>query len=202
MVGLPTPKQAVGRRHTAALRVPRLGSLVVAFEENNNVPDFLRTFGRFRATMPRHRPIWGTRPARINPGRLEDSLVFVSFACAPAVIVIGSCRAYSVAEGRVTTLTLVCLSGAAALAADANAGQAAYTRACKSCHGPDGTPNPAIAKMMKVDMQDLKSAAVQGMSNDDIKKIITDGKGKMRPVASVSGAALDDVAAYIHSLKK
>jgi len=101
-----------------------------------------------------------------------------------------------------TTLTLVCLSGAAALAADANAGQAAYTRACKSCHGPDGTPNPAIAKMMKVDMQDLKSAAVQGMSNDDIKKIITDGKGKMRPVASVSGAALDDVAAYIHSLKK
>ena len=101
-----------------------------------------------------------------------------------------------------TTLTLVCLSGAAALAADANAGQAAFSRACKSCHGPDGTPNPAIAKMMKVDMQDLKSAAVQGMSNDDIKKIITDGKGKMRPITSVSGAALDDVAAYVHTLKK
>jgi len=75
---------------------------VVAFEESNHVPDFLRTFGPFRPTMPRHRPIWGTRPARIDPGLLEDSLVFVSFACAPAVIVIGSCRAYSVAEGRVT----------------------------------------------------------------------------------------------------
>jgi len=99
-------------------------------------------------------------------------------------------------------LTLVLLSGAAALAADVNAGQAAYARACKACHGPDGTPNPAIAKMMKVEMQDLKSAAVQGMSNDDIKKIITSGKGKMRPVASVSGSTLDDVAAFIHTLKK
>ena len=101
-----------------------------------------------------------------------------------------------------TTLALVCLTGAAAFAADATAGQAAYARACKSCHGPDGTPNPAIAKMMKVEMTDLKSAGVQAMSNDDIKKVITAGKGKMRPVSSVSGAALDDVAAYIHTLKK
>ena len=101
-----------------------------------------------------------------------------------------------------TALALVCLSGAATFAADAKAGQADYARACKSCHGPDGTPNPAIAKMMKVDMQDLKSAAVQGLSNDDIKKIITEGKGKMRPVASVSGSSVDDVAAYVHTLKK
>ena len=101
-----------------------------------------------------------------------------------------------------TTLTLVCLSGAAASAADAKAGQAAYDKACKSCHGLDGTPNPAIAKMMKVEMKDMKSAEVQAMSNDAIKKIITSGQGKMRPVASVSGAAVDDVAAYIHTLKK
>jgi len=101
-----------------------------------------------------------------------------------------------------TTLTLVCLSAAAGLAADATAGQATYARACKSCHGADGTPNPAIAKMMKVEMKDLKSAEVQAMSNDEIKKIITGGKGKMRPVTSVSGPALDDVVAYIHTLSK
>jgi len=101
-----------------------------------------------------------------------------------------------------TALALFCLSGTAASAADAKAGQATYDRACKSCHGPDGTPNPAIAKMMKVDMQDLKSAEVQAMSNDDIKKIITSGKGKMRPMTSVSGAALDDVVAYVHTLKR
>jgi hypothetical protein len=29
-----------------------------------------------------------------------------------------------------------------------------------------------------------------------------EGKGKMKPVKTVSGAAIDDVAAYVHSLKK
>lgn len=101
-----------------------------------------------------------------------------------------------------TTLTLVCLSGAASFAADATAGQATFNRACKACHGPDGTPNPAIAKMMKVEMKDLKSAEVQALSNDDIKKIITTGKDKMRPVTSVSGTAVDDVVAYVRTLKK
>jgi len=100
------------------------------------------------------------------------------------------------------TLTLVCLTGAETFAADVTAGQTAFARSCKMCHGPDGTPNPAIAKMMNVDMKDLKSAEVQALSNDAIKKIITGGTGKMRPVTSVSGSTLDDVAAYIHTLKK
>ena len=70
------------------------------------------------------------------------------------------------------------------------------------CHGADGAGNPAIAKMMKVDMKDLKSPEVQAMSDDDIKKIVTTGKGKMKPVTAVTGAALDDVIAYVRSLKK
>jgi hypothetical protein len=40
----------------------------------------------------------------------------------------------------------------------------------QDCHGPDGTANPVIAKMMKVDMKDLKSAEVQALSDDDIKR--------------------------------
>ena len=55
---------------------------------------------------------------------------------------------------------------------------------------------------MKVDMKDLKSAEVQAMSDDDIRKVISDGKGKMRPVSSVSGPTTNDVVAYIRSLKK
>jgi mono/diheme cytochrome c family protein len=98
--------------------------------------------------------------------------------------------------------TLITTAAAAALAADAKAGQASYDKACKSCHGADGTANPAIAKMMKVEIKDLKSADVQGMSDDDIKKVITDGKGKMKPVKTVTGSAVDDVVAYVHSLKK
>lgn len=101
-----------------------------------------------------------------------------------------------------TTVILACLSGAAASAADGKAGQVAYDTSCKTCHGPDGTANPVIAKMMKVDMKDLKSAEVQALSDDDIKKIITGGKEKMRPITSVSGPAVDDVVAYVRSLKK
>src|SRR5438270_14061272 len=101
-----------------------------------------------------------------------------------------------------TTLILAGLSAAAGLAADAKAGQAVYDKSCKSCHGADGTPNPAIAKMMKVDMKNLGSAEVQALSDADLAKIITDGKGKMKPVKTVSGPAVDNVVAYIRTLKK
>lgn len=103
------------------------------------------------------------------------------------------------------TLSVIILAafGAASLAA-ANAanGKAIYDRSCKSCHGADGTPNPAIANMMKVQMRDFKSPEVQALSDADIKSIIANGKGKMRPIKTVSGSDADDVAAYIHSLKK
>src|SRR5580700_9337027 len=101
------------------------------------------------------------------------------------------------------TLTIVFLATAVTMlqAADVAAGKAAYDKSCKACHGPDGTANAAMAKMMKVDMKDLKSADVQAMSDDDLKKVITDGKGKMKPMASVSGADADNVVAYVRSLK-
>jgi mono/diheme cytochrome c family protein len=84
-------------------------------------------------------------------------------------------------------------------AADAGAGKAAYDKSCKGCHGPDGTPSAGMAKAMN--LKDLKSPDVQAMSDDDLKKVITDGKGKMKPVASASGAAAD-VVAYIRTWKK
>jgi mono/diheme cytochrome c family protein len=102
----------------------------------------------------------------------------------------------------VIALTLVVTPLAVALAADAKAGQASYDKSCKACHGADGTPNATMAKMLKVDMKDLKSPEVQGLSNGDMKTIITDGKGKMKPIKTVTGGAVDDVIAYVHSLKK
>ncbi len=97
------------------------------------------------------------------------------------------------------TLTVAALSGTAAFAADVKEGHVAYDKSCKSCHGADGTANPAIAKMMKVEMKDLKSAEVQTMSHDDLKKIITAGKGKMK---AISGAPANDIIAYMKTLKK
>jgi mono/diheme cytochrome c family protein len=93
-------------------------------------------------------------------------------------------------------------SAAVLTAADANAGKAAYDKACKSCHGADGAPNSKIASMMKAEMRHLGSKEVQALSDAEHKKIITEGKGKMKPVKSVSGAAADDVVAYIRTLKQ
>jgi mono/diheme cytochrome c family protein len=101
-----------------------------------------------------------------------------------------------------TILALMAAAVMACLAADANAGHAVYDKSCKSCHGADGTPNPNIAKMMKVEMKDLKSPEVQALSDSDMKAIITTGKGKMPKVTSVTGNSVDDVVAFVRSLKK
>jgi len=90
---------------------------------------------------------------------------------------------------------------ATAYAADAPAGQAIYASKCKTCHGADGQGNPGMAKVLKVDIKPLTDASIQGLSEADIKKVITEGKGKMKPVA-VTGADLDNVAAYVKKMKK
>lgn len=101
-----------------------------------------------------------------------------------------------------TILTLTALSTGVGFAADAKAGQVAFNTSCKSCHGVDGTPNPAMAKALKVEMKDLKSPEVQSRSDADLKKVITDGQGKMHAITSVTPAAADNVVAYIRTLKK
>ena len=105
------------------------------------------------------------------------------------------------------TWTLVALAALTALScvsmfgADAKAGQAAYEKSCKGCHGATGSPNAAVAKMMSVTIPELSSAEVLGKSDADLTKVITEGKGKMKPVKSLVGPPAD-VVAYLHTLKK
>ena len=87
-------------------------------------------------------------------------------------------------------------------AADAAAGKAAYAKACKSCHGPDGAGNPAVAKMMKVEMKSLGSKEIQAKSDEDLKEVITKGAGKMKPVTSLSDDQTSAVVAYVRTLKQ
>src|SRR5450755_3359357 len=100
-------------------------------------------------------------------------------------------------SGTIIGLCLIaafCSSGA--WAADAAAGKAVFDTKCKSCHGADGSGNPAIVKAMKVDMKALSA------STADVKQVVSTGQGKMKPVASVTGADLDNVVAYVKSMKK
>ena len=100
------------------------------------------------------------------------------------------------------TLGMLLIVGTLAWGADAKAGKVVFDQSCKSCHGADGAPNASVAKMMKVEMRDLKSAEVQALSNDAIKKIMAEGKGKMPAAKAVTGAAADNVIAYVRTLAK
>ena len=55
---------------------------------------------------------------------------------------------------------------------------------------------------MKVEIKNLGSHDVQSLGDEDLKKIITDGKGKMQPIHSVTGKSVDDVIAYIRTPQK
>lgn len=105
-----------------------------------------------------------------------------------------------------TKLFLTCtviafLSCAQPLKADAAVGKAAYDKACKSCHGAEGKGNPAIAKMMKVEMRPLGSKEVLAKSDQDLKKNITDGMANMKPVKTLSGVEITSCVAYLRTLK-
>ncbi len=101
-----------------------------------------------------------------------------------------------------STAFSVAFAGSALLAADSTAGMAIYNTKCKTCHAADGNGNPGMAKALKVEFKPLSGAAVQDMSDADLKGVITNGKGKMHAVAGVAGADLDNVVAYVRSLKK
>ena len=85
-------------------------------------------------------------------------------------------------------------------AQDAAAGKTVYDARCTTCHGPTGDGNAGMARALQVEIKALKSAEVQARSDDDIKMIVTGGNGKMRAVANVEGADLDNLVAYIRSL--
>ena len=104
---------------------------------------------------------------------------------------------------RTFTLSLLILAGGAiAFGADADAGKGIYMKACRGCHGADGTPNAGIAKSQGVTMKHLGDPDVQKMTDADLKKAIVEGFGKMKPVRSVTPAQADDVVAFMRTLKK
>ncbi|OFW01256.1 MAG: hypothetical protein A3H94_01225 [Acidobacteria bacterium RIFCSPLOWO2_02_FULL_60_20] len=85
--------------------------------------------------------------------------------------------------------------------ADVKAGQATYTKSCGSCHAADGSPKEAIAKMLKVEMKNLAAADVQSKTDDQLRKEIAAGTGKMKPV-KLDDKQVGDVIAFVRTLAK
>ena len=82
----------------------------------------------------------------------------------------------------------------------ADSGADTFKGKCAMCHGADGKGETSMGKTLKI--RDLGSADVQGQSDADLTKIITDGKGKMPKYdGKLTKDQIDDVVKFIRTLK-
>jgi len=99
------------------------------------------------------------------------------------------------------TLALALLTTSLAFAADAAAGKAAYDKSCKRCHGADGAPVAAIAKMMKVEMKHLGAKDVQAKTDAVLAKEAKEGVGKMKAM-TITDADAANIVAHVRTMKQ
>jgi mono/diheme cytochrome c family protein len=86
--------------------------------------------------------------------------------------------------------------------AGAPEGKALFAAKCQSCHGPNGEGKAAIGKMFNVTMPVLGSKEVQSKTDAELKKVITTGQGKMKPIAGLSDSEVTDIVAFVRTLKQ
>jgi len=98
---------------------------------------------------------------------------------------------------RRTVLLIIVAAIPSVLAADAGPdGAAIYKSKCAICHGADGKGKTPTGKALQV--RDLASPEVQKMSNEEMQKVIVDGKGKMPGFkSSIDQQGLDAVIAFV-----
>lgn len=100
---------------------------------------------------------------------------------------------------------LLVMAGARIFAAstgNAQTGKTVFAASCKTCHGAEGQGNPAIAKALKVTIPALSDKEIQGKSDEELKKVVGEGFGKMKPVPGLSSKQVGDVVAFVRSLAK
>jgi len=78
-------------------------------------------------------------------------------------------------------------------------GAATYKTKCAPCHGADGSGQTAVGKNLKV--RDLRSPEVQKLSDAEITKVLTEGKGKM-PKSKLPADDIKAVIGFVRSLTK
>lgn len=78
--------------------------------------------------------------------------------------------------------------------------KATFRAKCAMCHGPDGAGSE-VGKSMNI--LDLRSEAVQKLSDAELAQIISDGKGGMPPFkSSLSEAQIHALVRYVRSLRQ
>lgn len=78
----------------------------------------------------------------------------------------------------------------------------AYDLHCALCHGEDGTAVETLEKIVQVEIPHLGSTYVQDQSDSDIRKVILEGKGEMKPVQTISEEEIPGVIAFLRTLEE
>ncbi|MGA8041755.1 MAG: cytochrome c [Terracidiphilus sp.] len=91
----------------------------------------------------------------------------------------------------------VCLAGS--MGFGQSAGEAVYKSKCQMCHGPSGTPNPAMVKAMGV--KPASDPEVKKLTTEQMIGVVKNGKGKMKPIAGLNDQQVKDAVAYFRTLK-
>jgi mono/diheme cytochrome c family protein len=99
---------------------------------------------------------------------------------------------------RISFVVLVVLALALPVLA-AEDGAALYKAKCSGCHAADGTGSPMGKKL---GAKPLGSADIQKLSDADIEKTITTGKGKMPAVKTLNAEQVKAVVTFVRSLAK
>jgi len=77
-----------------------------------------------------------------------------------------------------------------------------YDKRCSSCHGADGKGNPAMVKAMGEKGLNLTTKEVAGMKDDEVSKVILEGRGKMPATKGMTKDESKQVIDYVRTLQK
>jgi cytochrome c6 len=95
---------------------------------------------------------------------------------------------------------ILCVPQSTSAAASAKKGEATFSQKCAMCHGANGSGDTSMGKSLK--LRDLRSKAVQAMSDSQLYDIIDKGKSPMPAYGSLGKPAINDLVAYIRELGK
>src|SRR5271155_2369916 len=97
------------------------------------------------------------------------------------------------------------ISGAAEMpspAGDAAAGKSTFKNRCQTCHGANGEGNETLSRALGAHIPAMSSDQVQGKSDEEIKTVIMEGKGKMTTIKGLSDDDIANVIAFVRTFKK
>ena len=101
-----------------------------------------------------------------------------------------------------TGVAALMIAAGSTLAAEAKAGKSVYDKRCVSCHGADGKGSPAMVKAMGEKGLNLTAKDVVGAKDEELIKVILEGKGKMPATKGLSKDEAKQVLQYTRSLGK